>query len=428
MSVNPPQDYRSTDKTHRTGLAADRPTAADVLPGTLYFSTDTAVLERSDGSTWSSYSGGGGAPGAPGPIGPMSLGIPGQDGQDGEDGFIYPPGKDGTAGSPGATGNIGFSGTAGVDGLDGEIGEDGIQGPIGPTGNIGPIGNTGSIGPIGLPGIDGDDGLEALPIPGPVGNTGATGIQGIPGVSNVPGPMGPSGIDAEESEYQYIIPGPRGIQGIQGIQGNPGTGGGSSSPSMPFVIDADELIENILIPPPQFDPRIKENIIVGGSAAAQNSITAATLTYITGSNIPIPSSKLRLNTLIEWVIKASKTAVGTAATTFHVRLGTLGTTGDAAIHTFALGVGTAVADEFIVKIRCFIRGPLGAACISNGVLELTKTAAGVTGIVATTGQMMNSNSAGFDSTVANLIAGISVTSGATVVLSVQQVTWEARNL
>lgn len=38
------------------GLAADRPLATDVAPGTLYFSTDTNVLERSDGATWESYS------------------------------------------------------------------------------------------------------------------------------------------------------------------------------------------------------------------------------------------------------------------------------------------------------------------------------------------------------------------------------------
>jgi hypothetical protein len=56
MSLNPPQDYRKTEFTHRAGLAADKPLATDVLPGTLYFSTDTGSLERSDGSTWSAYS------------------------------------------------------------------------------------------------------------------------------------------------------------------------------------------------------------------------------------------------------------------------------------------------------------------------------------------------------------------------------------
>ena len=57
MSLMPPQDYRKTEYTHRMGLAADRPAAADVLPGTLYFSTDTFVVERSNGTTWDSYMG-----------------------------------------------------------------------------------------------------------------------------------------------------------------------------------------------------------------------------------------------------------------------------------------------------------------------------------------------------------------------------------
>jgi hypothetical protein len=63
MSLNPPQAYRKTDFTHRRGPAASRPNAADVLKGTLYFSTDSAVLERSNGVAWEPYSGSGGGGG-----------------------------------------------------------------------------------------------------------------------------------------------------------------------------------------------------------------------------------------------------------------------------------------------------------------------------------------------------------------------------
>ena len=51
-----PASYRKTEFTHRSGLAADRPDAADVLVGTLYFSTDTLALERSNGTTWDTFS------------------------------------------------------------------------------------------------------------------------------------------------------------------------------------------------------------------------------------------------------------------------------------------------------------------------------------------------------------------------------------
>lgn len=38
------------------GVAASRPAAASVAIGTLYYSTDTLVIEQSDGSAWNSYS------------------------------------------------------------------------------------------------------------------------------------------------------------------------------------------------------------------------------------------------------------------------------------------------------------------------------------------------------------------------------------
>lgn len=54
MTLNP-QTYRKTADTHRRGLAANRPLATDVLPGTLYFSTDTDTLQRSTGLVWQNY-------------------------------------------------------------------------------------------------------------------------------------------------------------------------------------------------------------------------------------------------------------------------------------------------------------------------------------------------------------------------------------
>jgi RNA polymerase sigma factor (sigma-70 family) len=57
MTLVPPQTFRKTDGIHRTGLAAARPAASDVLVGTLYASTDTGAVERSDGVTWTAYAG-----------------------------------------------------------------------------------------------------------------------------------------------------------------------------------------------------------------------------------------------------------------------------------------------------------------------------------------------------------------------------------
>lgn len=57
MSLNPPQNFRKTAGEHRRGLAANRPAAANVLVGTIYFSTDTFNMERSNGTIWESYPG-----------------------------------------------------------------------------------------------------------------------------------------------------------------------------------------------------------------------------------------------------------------------------------------------------------------------------------------------------------------------------------
>jgi len=65
MSLMPPQNFRKVQSIHRIGLAADKPSANDVLEGTLYFSTDTLTLERSNGSAWHVYSGSGGSGGNP---------------------------------------------------------------------------------------------------------------------------------------------------------------------------------------------------------------------------------------------------------------------------------------------------------------------------------------------------------------------------
>jgi len=55
MSLTP-VDYRKTALTHRRGLSTDRPDPTTVLPGTLYFSEDLQIVERSDGIAWEIYS------------------------------------------------------------------------------------------------------------------------------------------------------------------------------------------------------------------------------------------------------------------------------------------------------------------------------------------------------------------------------------
>lgn len=59
MTLVPPQGYLNIQYIHRRGLAAARPNAADVVVGTLYYSSDTGTLERSNGATWDLFATGG---------------------------------------------------------------------------------------------------------------------------------------------------------------------------------------------------------------------------------------------------------------------------------------------------------------------------------------------------------------------------------
>lgn len=166
---------------------------------------------------------------------------------------------------------------------------------------------------------------------------------------------------------------------------------------------------------------------LSNQSTANQAPAAATLTYLTNSNIAVPSAKLRIGTTFNWWLSLSKTAAGTAANNFHVRLGTAGTTGDAAILTFTTGLGTAAADQGVINIRAIIRGPLSASCIAQGLFVFDHNLSATGHLVIPTA-CIAVTSGTFDATTANLICGLSVTSGASIAYTFQQVIAEAKNL
>lgn len=167
---------------------------------------------------------------------------------------------------------------------------------------------------------------------------------------------------------------------------------------------------------------------LGNQSTAAQSPTAATLTYIAGSNISVPVGKLRIGTRFVWRMALTKTAAGTAASVWHVRLGTAGTTADAAILTFTqTGLGTAVADTGFVNIDVTIRGPLSSLCVAAGLLQLGHDLQ-ITGFSVRPTVALSVISGTFDATTANLIIGISQTSGASQAFTYQQVLAEAKQL
>ncbi len=162
-------------------------------------------------------------------------------------------------------------------------------------------------------------------------------------------------------------------------------------------------------------------------STASQAPAASTRTYITGSNIAIPSSKLQIGTMFRWTFNITKTAAGVAASTFDVCFGTAGTTADTARISFTKPAGTAVADEGLVTITATIRGPLSASGVAVGNLQLTHNLA-ATGHATIPCVNVNTISGAFDVTVANLIVGVCITSGAADAITIQSVMTEAWNI
>lgn len=162
------------------------------------------------------------------------------------------------------------------------------------------------------------------------------------------------------------------------------------------------------------------------SVAAQTP-AATTRTYITGSQIAVPVGKLRIGTLLRWRFNMTKTAAGTATSTFDVAIGTAGTTSDTAVLSFTKPAGTAAADEGYVEVDVQIRGPLSASCIATGEFVMFHNLA-ATGHAVIPTVVVNTVSSAFDATTANLFVGVCVTSGASDAITIQQMAATATNL
>lgn len=163
-----------------------------------------------------------------------------------------------------------------------------------------------------------------------------------------------------------------------------------------------------------------------GSTAAQTP-AATTRTYITGTKIGMPTTKLQIGSMFRWTFSMTKTAAGTAATTFDIAVGTAGTTADTARVSFAKPGGTAAADEAWVTITAICRGPLSASGVMVGQFEMTHNLA-ATGHAVIPVVVVNTVSSGFDVTTAGLNVGICITSGASDAITIQFATAEAWNV
>lgn len=167
-------------------------------------------------------------------------------------------------------------------------------------------------------------------------------------------------------------------------------------------------------------------MVNSGSAAAQTP-AATTRTYITGTQISIPPGKMAIGTGFRWKFNMTKTGAGTASSTFDIAFGTAGTTADTARVSFTKPAGTAVIDEGWVEINAIVRGPLSSSGVVVGQFVMTHNLQ-ITGHATIPCVSVNTVSSAFDITVANLFAGICITSGASDAITIQFATAEIFNV
>ena len=149
-------------------------------------------------------------------------------------------------------------------------------------------------------------------------------------------------------------------------------------------------------------------------------------TYLAGSNIAIPPHLMQAGTAFRWKFIATKTAAGVATPIWTVRVGTAGSVADAARLTFTGPAQTAVIDTAEIDIFAILRNT-GVAAILAGGLTMKHNLA-ITGFATLNPIALQATSAGFDSTVASLIVGVSVNPGAAGVWTHQVVNGEALNI
>jgi hypothetical protein len=152
-----------------------------------------------------------------------------------------------------------------------------------------------------------------------------------------------------------------------------------------------------------------------GSSTSNATVSAgfATDTYFSSSAIPVPTGGFVTEMRYVCTFDMVKTAAGTAAPIVVLRIGTAGSTADAAILTFTFAAGTAAADTGTFVVSAHFR-TAGTTAVMAGTCEC-RHALAATGLVSTgasgQGQIAVVSSA-FDATLGNTFIGVSFNGGA----------------
>lgn len=154
---------------------------------------------------------------------------------------------------------------------------------------------------------------------------------------------------------------------------------------------------------------------VSASSVAAQSAVFASDTIVSGSVVTIAPARLQAGSFYRCRFSVTKSAAGVAVATATLRMGTLGTTGDAAICTFTFpSAQTAAVDNMFVECLANFRSVgAGTAAVVAGELILLRsnTTTGFLSTAATTLTIIRVTSSGFNSTTPTKIS-LSMNGGA----------------
>lgn len=167
------------------------------------------------------------------------------------------------------------------------------------------------------------------------------------------------------------------------------------------------------------------------AAIAAQGAGFATDTYVTNSDLIIPSFSMQAKSRIIWALSGSKTAAGVATPIYQIRIGSAKTTADTSRLTLTGPAQTAIADigTLYIMLTCRSVGVSGviqgtAWWVHRGTAAST-TVSGVGFANDTTGHV-EGTSAGFDNTaLGGLFVGLSINGGGSAAWTLTQCCGEA---
>jgi hypothetical protein len=173
-----------------------------------------------------------------------------------------------------------------------------------------------------------------------------------------------------------------------------------------------------------FESRARQS---NGSLAAQ-AFAVGGQSYVIGSNVTIPTGRLQAKTMYRCRFNITKTAAGTIAPVIQIHVGTGGVVGDSSKGTHTFAAQTAAVDSGLIEVYGVFRTVgAGTSAVLQTVVQLSH-ALSITGFSTEVSPTRQAASPGFDSTVAGLQVGVSVSPGAAAAWTTNMVQAELFNL